>query len=108
MATTLLHPFLYPRRLRRETEWFSHTGPSSRPATVWWVSIARPGKVQWTAHGPARAVFGLPGDMLLAYGETRAVAFAGKTGKEVFRVTLPSGMGSPELVDEGAFHRAPN
>ena len=25
MATTLLHPFLYPRRLRHETEWFSHT-----------------------------------------------------------------------------------
>ena len=58
------------------------------------------GKVQWTAHEPARGVFGLPGDMVLAYGETRAVAFAGKTGKEVFRVTLPGGMGSPELVDE--------
>jgi hypothetical protein len=58
------------------------------------------GKVQWTAREPSRGVFALPGDMVLAYGETRAVAFAGKTGKEVFRLSLPHGVGSPELVDE--------
>lgn len=58
------------------------------------------GKVQWTARESARGVFALPGDLVLAYGDTRAVAFAGKTGKEAFRVMLPHGMGSPELVDE--------
>lgn len=59
------------------------------------------GKVVWTLNDAYDGLLGLPGDLVLAYTGTRAVAFASKTGKEAFRFSLtPTSARSFELVDE--------